>query len=485
MTLLKKNLLLAIASLLILGNKVMADDCSTFSSAAKNFGDDFNKAYTTTDCCSFKGITCDSSKHITEIKLNSINSKQANFVKVSDGLSSLKYLISLDLSNNKLTGEFPKSLCKLTKLKTLNLSGNQLTGSIPFDCKDLQSLENFNLEGNTGLKGYVPLLNNVKTCAYKNTGLCNLPNAKCNTAPKNCTINDVKSTNAINGNPNPKSDTFEGASTSRGIGYDDYYYGYSNGYDNYGYTNNGYTNGYNNGYDNGYDNYNYNYDNSGFGTTEAVGGGGFFMFMLILIIIFCCCCRGDPQAAQKPTHKPQNYSAYASATTPVTTTTTTTTTPSNPPANNNPPANKPTTIEVDPTNPYNQLAAAAAAASNESQDITNANTTPNTTTNVNNNTNNSYGYNGSGSGMYPSAPPSGYNGSYDNSYNAGYNAGYNGNYNAGYNGGYNAGYNGGYGYQPNMYPQQQMGYGNPYAYGNNREAPASTEAKTETTEKKN
>jgi len=67
MTLLKKNLLLAVASLLILSNKAMADDCSTFSSAAKNFGDDFNKAFTASDCCSFNGITCDSSKHITEM----------------------------------------------------------------------------------------------------------------------------------------------------------------------------------------------------------------------------------------------------------------------------------------------------------------------------------------------------------------------------------------------------------------------------------
>eukprot|EP00833_Pecoramyces_ruminatium_P007785 jgi/Orpsp1_1/1181817/evm.model.c7180000078748.1 len=242
MTLLKKNLLLAIASIFFLNNKALADDCTTFNSAVQSLGFSFKSNYKVDNCCDFSGIKCNSNKEITEIKINNVNGIEAKFSNVADNLSNLKSLTSLDLSGNNFYGKFPNSLCKLTSLKNLNLSNNKLSGTIPYECKDLQNLESFNLQGNTDLTGYVPILSKVKKCAYKSTKLCNLPTAECRAAPNNCTLDDVKKTNAENGNPDPKSKTYEGAPTDRALSYDDYYnygsngYGYGSGYDNYGYV---------------------------------------------------------------------------------------------------------------------------------------------------------------------------------------------------------------------------------------------------------
>ncbi|XP_031483259.1 senescence-induced receptor-like serine/threonine-protein kinase [Nymphaea colorata] len=64
-------------------------------------------------------------------------------------------VISLDLSDNGLTGEIPQNLSRLTALESLNLAGNNLTGPIPSFFTDLIHLKNLNLSSNN-LTGSVP-----------------------------------------------------------------------------------------------------------------------------------------------------------------------------------------------------------------------------------------------------------------------------------------------------------------------------------------
>ena len=64
-------------------------------------------------------------------------------------------LIALDLSGNRLSGEIPPELGRLTDLKGISFSGNQLTGEIPPELGNLTNLEGLNLQGNQ-LTGQIP-----------------------------------------------------------------------------------------------------------------------------------------------------------------------------------------------------------------------------------------------------------------------------------------------------------------------------------------
>ncbi|CAH2053316.1 unnamed protein product [Thlaspi arvense] len=54
-----------------------------------------------------------------------------NFVGSVPKVSNLKYLLELDLSNNKLSGQFPSSVLKATNLTFLDLRFNSFSGSVP------------------------------------------------------------------------------------------------------------------------------------------------------------------------------------------------------------------------------------------------------------------------------------------------------------------------------------------------------------------
>lgn len=67
-------------------------------------------------------------------KLEEVTIFHANsnhFVGSVPKLSNLKYLFELDLSNNKLSGEFPSSVLKATNLTFLDLRFNSFSGSVP------------------------------------------------------------------------------------------------------------------------------------------------------------------------------------------------------------------------------------------------------------------------------------------------------------------------------------------------------------------
>ncbi|KAJ4769349.1 LRR receptor-like Serine/Threonine-kinase [Rhynchospora pubera] len=69
--------------------------------------------------------------------------------------NSLKYLISIDLSNNNLTGTIPDTIVALSRLMNLNLSNNHLIGKIPTEIGNMKSLESLDLRMNN-LSGSIP-----------------------------------------------------------------------------------------------------------------------------------------------------------------------------------------------------------------------------------------------------------------------------------------------------------------------------------------
>ncbi|KAK9126708.1 hypothetical protein Scep_015554 [Stephania cephalantha] len=73
--------------------------------------------------------------------------------KIPEKIGSLRRLESLDLSRNQLSGEIPSSISDLTSLNHLNLSYNELVGRIPSG-NQLQTLEDPSIyEGNSKLCG--------------------------------------------------------------------------------------------------------------------------------------------------------------------------------------------------------------------------------------------------------------------------------------------------------------------------------------------
>ncbi|XP_028094598.1 receptor-like protein EIX1 [Camellia sinensis] len=70
--------------------------------------------------------------------------------------TTLKFVTSMDLSENNLSGEIPKELTTLVGLHFLNLSGNHFTGEIPKNIGDMEQLESLDFSLNQ-LCGEIPL----------------------------------------------------------------------------------------------------------------------------------------------------------------------------------------------------------------------------------------------------------------------------------------------------------------------------------------
>uniref|UniRef100_M1A3X3 Disease resistance protein n=2 Tax=Solanum tuberosum TaxID=4113 RepID=M1A3X3_SOLTU len=70
--------------------------------------------------------------------------------------SILKYMSGMDLSSNRLTGEIPVELGKMSNIPALNLSHNHLIGRIPNTFSNLQKIESLDLSYNN-LNGSIPV----------------------------------------------------------------------------------------------------------------------------------------------------------------------------------------------------------------------------------------------------------------------------------------------------------------------------------------
>ncbi|KAG1361143.1 phytosulfokine receptor 1-like [Cocos nucifera] len=97
-------------------------------------------------CCSWSGIRCDSSpsRRVIGLDLHNMSLKGS----ISDSLAGLDRLKSLNLSSNLLQGSVPQNLLQLPLLEFLDLSLNNLSGSIPSNLS-LPAIRVFNISGNS------------------------------------------------------------------------------------------------------------------------------------------------------------------------------------------------------------------------------------------------------------------------------------------------------------------------------------------------
>jgi len=233
----------------------MATDCDTFSKALQFIGGTISKKYPeNTDCCLYQGITCDTQRNITQIKISEVLSTTGDMNNFFEELSNLKFLTylelkgistnfkkglsnkignltnlktliyaknnleclstelpneignlinleKLDLSGNGFDGYIPKTIGNLKNLKYLDLSSNKFNGTIPYEFKNLENIKEIDLSDNSNLHGYIPQLSNVTACNYKDTDLCSLKGSEC-LSKYYCTVDEIEKTNESNGSPN-------------------------------------------------------------------------------------------------------------------------------------------------------------------------------------------------------------------------------------------------------------------------------------------
>ncbi|KAF1874691.1 hypothetical protein Lal_00007305 [Lupinus albus] len=107
---------------------------------------------TTTDHCSFSGITCDHRRHVISINLTGFTLSGT----LSGDIAHLPFLSNISLADNKFSGPIPPQLSSLFDLRFLNLSNNGFNGTFPSELSVLDNLEVLDLYNNN-MTGELPL----------------------------------------------------------------------------------------------------------------------------------------------------------------------------------------------------------------------------------------------------------------------------------------------------------------------------------------
>ncbi|PSS26842.1 Phytosulfokine receptor 1 like [Actinidia chinensis var. chinensis] len=132
--------------------KALEDFLSELGSGINGW--DTNSSSSSPNCCNWPGITCDSPAaggRVVKLEL----SRQRLTGKISQSLSGLDQLKTLNLSFNFLRSPLPQSLLNFPNLEVLDLSNNNLFSSIPGDI-NLPSLQILDISDNS-LTGSVPM----------------------------------------------------------------------------------------------------------------------------------------------------------------------------------------------------------------------------------------------------------------------------------------------------------------------------------------
>ncbi|KAF3786961.1 Receptor-like protein 12 [Nymphaea thermarum] len=129
-----------------------------------------------TDCCSWSGVTCNSSTgFVIFLQLSGVTASspsartRPNSSNFSDSLFDLRHLRLLDLSYNQFKGSIPFRLVELRELTHLNLSNTGFSGQVPSQISQMTWLVSLDLSDSylssqslkLGKAGFVDLVTNL------------------------------------------------------------------------------------------------------------------------------------------------------------------------------------------------------------------------------------------------------------------------------------------------------------------------------------
>eukprot|EP00766_Chilomastix_caulleryi_P003467 gnl/Chilomastix_caulleri/4551.p1 GENE.gnl/Chilomastix_caulleri/4551~~gnl/Chilomastix_caulleri/4551.p1 ORF type:complete len:146 (-),score=38.39 gnl/Chilomastix_caulleri/4551:4-441(-) len=86
-----------------------------------------NNWFSTPDYCNWTGIDCNQNNDVIYLDLSGLGLTGP----ISVYFECFKYLKSLYLNNNRLTGSIPTALCELTNLSYIQIQNSGLTGTLP------------------------------------------------------------------------------------------------------------------------------------------------------------------------------------------------------------------------------------------------------------------------------------------------------------------------------------------------------------------
>ncbi|KAM7481300.1 hypothetical protein LguiB_005883 [Lonicera macranthoides] len=123
------------------------------------------------DCCLWEGITCSKAGHVTGLDLN--GESISGGIDNSSSLFSLRFLQSLNLADNYISGPFPNSIGNLAMLSMMDMANSNFTGRIPKSMRKLTQLAYLDLSYNM-FTGAVPWLQMSKKLTHIDLSYNNL-----------------------------------------------------------------------------------------------------------------------------------------------------------------------------------------------------------------------------------------------------------------------------------------------------------------------
>ncbi|CAB4315229.1 unnamed protein product [Prunus armeniaca] len=105
-----------------------------------------------TDCCSWVGVTCTSDGHVVGLDL----SNKTISGPILGSFANFSNLRVLNLSSNTISGTVPGFFANFSKLTSLNLSGCWLNGIFPNEIFQVPTLQTIDLSANFKLGGSLP-----------------------------------------------------------------------------------------------------------------------------------------------------------------------------------------------------------------------------------------------------------------------------------------------------------------------------------------